>query len=482
MPIDLPERFTFCDLRIRHYGYLKARIEERDKNRRNLELLERELAGDPRNPFTLFNIGTEFVSLGDHGRARDHLERSYAEPRRSRPGGSSPSPRCSPSASSASAARPATWRVRRRLAKELEQVFPGFTDLTYERGLAPASRRPRRGARLFARCLKQGDAPARFAGTCGHGSFLALAALAGARDRRAPTSTAAVAWLRARSVEHPDYLPAGLYLATTLLARPDADADERARRLERHDIDKLTWWLFLGTAFYERGHAEIAEGLFRRALARGGSTAPRASASSRRCSPSGATPRSRRSRGRPAGRHPRRSRRVPRSRVLAGASWATGRPSTSRPPPVQRRRRARLARASSAGAVPPATTRCSRCSRGAAPRVVRMLEALARLEEFDAFARVRPAARGAIGDRTGDVVLGELYLRAASTGSPASTPPDARSTSAARPRARWRSSARRPWRRACSRTRCPCSRVARARSDAGPVRRLLDDLATRDAA
>ena len=79
MPIDLAERFTFCDLRIRHYGYLKARIEERDKNRRNLELLERELAGDPRNPFTLFNIGTEYVSLGDHDRARDHLERSYAE-------------------------------------------------------------------------------------------------------------------------------------------------------------------------------------------------------------------------------------------------------------------------------------------------------------------------------------------------------------------------------------------------------------------
>ena len=31
---------------------------------------------------------------------------------------------------------------------------------------------------------------------------------------------------------------------------------------------QATWWLFLGTAFYERGHAELAEDLFRRALAR----------------------------------------------------------------------------------------------------------------------------------------------------------------------------------------------------------------------
>ncbi len=40
------------------------------------------------------------------------------------------------------------------------------------------------------------------------------------------------------------------------------------RRLESAGNDTATWWLFLGTAFYERGHAELAEDLFRRALAR----------------------------------------------------------------------------------------------------------------------------------------------------------------------------------------------------------------------
>ena len=39
--------------------------------------------------------------------------------------------------------------------------------------------------------------------------------------------------------------------------------------METFGNDQLTWRLFLGTAFYERGHAAHAEPLFRRALAKG---------------------------------------------------------------------------------------------------------------------------------------------------------------------------------------------------------------------
>ena len=48
MPIDLPERFAISKLRIRHYGYLKSRIEERNKHERNLTLLLGELERTPR--------------------------------------------------------------------------------------------------------------------------------------------------------------------------------------------------------------------------------------------------------------------------------------------------------------------------------------------------------------------------------------------------------------------------------------------------
>ena len=70
MPTELPERFNASKLRIRHYGYLKARIEDRDKHARNLELLLKELERNPNDPFTHFNVGSEYVGMGDGSAAR----------------------------------------------------------------------------------------------------------------------------------------------------------------------------------------------------------------------------------------------------------------------------------------------------------------------------------------------------------------------------------------------------------------------------
>ena len=79
----------------------------------------------------------------------------------------------------------------------------------------------------------------------------------------------AAGWFE-RSLElHPEYLAAGLDLASLLLAQPDADPDAVLERLDAYPHDELTWYLFLGTAFYERGHAEHGERLLRRCLAIG---------------------------------------------------------------------------------------------------------------------------------------------------------------------------------------------------------------------
>jgi glycosyltransferase involved in cell wall biosynthesis len=268
MPIDLPERFAISKLRIRHYGYLKSRIEERDKHARNLELLLAELQRQPRNAFTHFNLGTEYVSMDDMPKALDHLETSYRLIQAEQGWYE---------IAYASLLATRLIGVRRRcgdidgadrLAAELLQVFPTFTDLVFERGLAARERGDgEAAAALFERCLEMGDAPARFAGMVGRGSFLALAALASidlARGDRA----AATARLEESLDRYPAYLPAGLDLADALLAAPDADAEQVLARMERAGNDAATWWLFLGTAFYERGHAAIAETLFRRALER----------------------------------------------------------------------------------------------------------------------------------------------------------------------------------------------------------------------
>ena len=179
MPYDLTERFGPPTLRIRHYGYLKARIDERDKHQRNLELLQGELEANPRAAFTHFNIGTEYVGMEDLASARRHFEQRLAFLREEH----------------------AWWElgyapilvsrlcgVRRMcgdlegceaLADELLGHFPDFTDLVFERALAAQDRHDLEGAAtLFMRCLEMGNAPPRFSGVVGRGSFLALGALA----------------------------------------------------------------------------------------------------------------------------------------------------------------------------------------------------------------------------------------------------------------------------------------------------------------
>ena len=78
MPTYLPERFETTTVRMRHYGYLRSRITAKDKSRRNIELLEIEARENP-SPFNDYNLGSEYLSLGDAAKARAHFDRSYEQ-------------------------------------------------------------------------------------------------------------------------------------------------------------------------------------------------------------------------------------------------------------------------------------------------------------------------------------------------------------------------------------------------------------------
>ncbi|RKQ88827.1 tetratricopeptide repeat-containing glycosyltransferase family 2 protein [Brockia lithotrophica] len=58
-----------------HDGYASA---AKNKVMRNLKLLEREWAESPANPFTAYNLGVEYLRLGDADRAAEFLERSIS--------------------------------------------------------------------------------------------------------------------------------------------------------------------------------------------------------------------------------------------------------------------------------------------------------------------------------------------------------------------------------------------------------------------
>ncbi len=409
MPHDLGERFQLTDLRIEHLGYLKARIDEREKNKRNLELLEEELRHDPENAFTHFNVGTEHLCLHDWKRAGDHLEIALKLLRREAAFWEfSYAPLLVSRLVTARRAE-GDFEKASELAASLFEHFPGLTDLVYEQAICAREQGDLDGAaRLFAQCLEMGDAPARYAPTVGIGTFMALCALADVELRRGDVARAEEFFERSLR-EHPQYLPAGYFLAQTLLAAEDVDPDAVYARLSRFASDKLTWWLLLGTAFYERGHVALGERLFRDAL-RKNPAHPAARVglieallSQHRYAEIEAE------RGDlPAATVPRLA--VDRARVLAAAVLAD-----------QERAAAALADLGEAEADQDEVAflralatgdGVERLGIGAAPYALTYLDALAKLEEFDVFERSLPLAERAIADpREAALALGELYLQ-----------------------------------------------------------------------
>jgi tetratricopeptide (TPR) repeat protein len=197
-----------------------------------------------------------------------------------------------------------------------------------------------------------------------------------------------------------------------LLSDPAADPDAVLARLEAFPHEELTWYMFLGTAFYERGHAVHAERLMRRALSIG--------------------------EGHPAARVGLLEALVTQRRYaeveLESAGLAEGTPAFLA---AQRLRMlAAMLRADRAAAddalrslatgggdafevdmlraavdsvldqtPPPPLSRLS------GQRALQLLHALARLEEFLAFERVAPVVEAAVGDRReATILIGEIFL------------------------------------------------------------------------
>ncbi|AEF16808.1 glycosyl transferase family 2 [Thermoanaerobacterium xylanolyticum LX-11] len=64
-------------IKVYHYGYLSKIIKEKDKRNRNMSILKKELKRDPDNPFHNFNIGAEYMALGDYERAYNYFKKSF---------------------------------------------------------------------------------------------------------------------------------------------------------------------------------------------------------------------------------------------------------------------------------------------------------------------------------------------------------------------------------------------------------------------
>lgn len=262
-----PERLEPTAVRIEHFGYLGAVRDAKEKSRRNLELLERQVAEGVDTPFLHFNLGSERAAAGDVAASLEHLERAWLrlqhDPERTTYG-------YFPSLCSRYVkALNANGRHADAIATgdELLRLLPGFTDVVLEqamahRGLGDA------GAAITAirRCLDMGDAPSKYSATVGAGTFHARVVLAdllvAAGDARE-----AEEHLHRVLVDHPSFIGAIEPYARVLLRQgvPAGDVVQRVGALVPEPTPGQRF--LFAVPLYEAGAVAEAEAELRGVLA-----------------------------------------------------------------------------------------------------------------------------------------------------------------------------------------------------------------------
>lgn len=72
------DRFATLDVILHHYGYLESAVAEKQKRKRNIPILEKELEDNPNDAFTLFNLGNEYLTENSYAAALEYYEKSKA--------------------------------------------------------------------------------------------------------------------------------------------------------------------------------------------------------------------------------------------------------------------------------------------------------------------------------------------------------------------------------------------------------------------
>jgi tetratricopeptide (TPR) repeat protein len=380
---SLPERLEKTAIRVEHFGYLGTVREAKDKSARNLELLERQVADGVDTPFLHFNLGSELTATGEHERALEHLRRAWEEV------SADPALRTYGYAPSLAARFVRALRSTGRLdevgpaADRALAIFPGLTDVVLEAGHAAHTAGDRAEARRrFEDCLAMGDAPSSMSAVVGCGTFFALAALA-TLEREEGDLEAAEALLRRGVAEHPAFLGMVEPLAAVLLARGAAPADAAAEVLGLLGEAVTPGARFLlAVPLFEAGAVVEAEGLLRAVLAAKPAVHQARVALAEALLSQGRLDDAAAEAARVPGDAPCAAAAV---RTAAFARLAAGQDPGPLDALPADERAAYAAWASGAPAGVPA---------GAAPAIVTMLDALARLRAFDAFERLAAVLDG----------------------------------------------------------------------------------------
>ena len=360
LPAYLPERLERTDVRIEHFGYLGAVRDAKEKSRRNIELLERQVAEGADTPVPALQPRLRARRRRATRRALEQFERVLG--RCSSDGRAHRRLRLRPVAGqpryvkALRAQRPPRRRAS-RAGDEVLELLPGLHRHRLRAGAAPrrALGDLREAPALLERCLEMGDAPEQ---VLGHGRLRhATCALVGLADvlraqgrRRRGRGAAARAACRAPRLPR---RRRAARRACCCAAAPEPPRSSPRRPRARRRARRPSVRFLLAVALYEAGAVAEAEAELRAVARRPArTTPPRAWRSPRRCCPRAAAPRPSRPstpRSTPTRRGARRRPRRSCSRRLAAgdadaADGPRSRHAARGSADAERRRVRRLAR------------------------------------------------------------------------------------------------------------------------------------------
>ena len=265
LPTHIPGRVEQTPVRVTHYGYLGSVRDAKEKSGRNIELLRKQAAESPKSAFLHFNLGSEYIVVGDLNAGIDELKTARslitAEGNLTR-------------AEYAPSLFTRLVMVLRMSGKLLEadqtaaeglELFPQFTDLVLAQArIAQMQGDTDKAKTHFDRAIEMGEAPARYGPMVGSGTFLARLALAELHLElgEASEARAALQWC---VDHHPEFLAvAGPY--TAALLRDGAAPSEVTAQLQKLDALPAGVRLTVAAVLQQAGAAAEAEAQYRLAL------------------------------------------------------------------------------------------------------------------------------------------------------------------------------------------------------------------------
>lgn len=173
MAVNKDARIETARIKFYHYGYLNKTVSEKNKRRRNIELLEKSLELEKDNKFLFFCMGNEYLALKDFSKALEYYMKTYEN--------FNPDTGYSPHLLARMAI---CFDELEMYDKEMEiinlglGIYENFTDLEFLKAcLYHRQNKFTLAIKSFKRCIEMGEPPSNLALMAGVGSFKACCAL-----------------------------------------------------------------------------------------------------------------------------------------------------------------------------------------------------------------------------------------------------------------------------------------------------------------